>query len=92
METRIRARLYGVVQGVFFRAGTRQEASKLDLTGWVSNREDGSVELEAQGPSREVDRLLSWCRQGPPDAEVDRVESEVIALVPNDQIFEIRRS
>ena len=91
MRTRIRAIVHGTVQGVFFRASTQTEAKKLDLTGYVRNRADGTVELEAQGESEDVDRLLAWCQHGPPSAEVARVSSEVQSVVPGEATFEIRR-
>ena len=91
MQTRIRATILGTVQGVFYRASTQNEAKKLDLTGFVKNLPDGSVELEAQGDAEAVDQLLEWCRQGPPDSNVTRISSEVIARVPGEGVFEIRR-
>jgi len=91
MQTRIRAIISGTVQGVFYRASTQNEAKKLELTGFVRNLPDGSVELEVQGDSGEVDRLLEWCRQGPPDSKVTRITSEVISRVPGEGVFEIRR-
>ena len=91
MQTRVHALITGTVQGVFYRASTQNEAKKLDLTGYVRNLPDGSVELEAQGDSADVDALLAWCRQGPPDAEVARITSEVVSLVPGEGVFEIRR-
>jgi acylphosphatase len=91
MQSRIHAIISGTVQGVFYRASTQNEAKKLDLTGFVRNLPDGSVELEAQGETDEIDRLLEWCRQGPPDSHVTRITSEVIARVPGEGVFEIRR-
>ena len=91
MITRVHAIISGKVQGVFYRASTQNEAKKLGLTGWVRNLEDGTVELEAQGDSEDVDRLLKWCRQGPPDCEVTRISSDVISEVPGEGVFEIRR-
>ena len=91
MTTRIRAHVEGAVQGVFYRASCQNEARKLDLTGYVRNRADGTVELEAQGDAADVDRLLDWCWQGPPDAGVTRVSSEVVAAVEGEGPFEIRR-
>lgn len=91
MTTRIHAIISGTVQGVFYRASTQNEAKKMGLTGFVRNLPDGTVEVEVQGESEDVDRLLSWCRQGPPDSEVTRISSEVISRVPGEGIFEIRR-
>lgn len=63
----------GRVQGVFFRASTRDEARRLGLTGWVRNREDGGVELVACGVAGAVDALEQWLWQGPPSAKVESV-------------------
>jgi len=91
MVSRIHAIISGTVQGVFYRASTQNEAKKLDLTGFVRNLPDGTVELEVQGESGAIDKLLEWCRQGPPDSEVTRISSEVISRVPGEGVFEIRR-
>ena len=74
MET-IRAHLIieGRVQGVWFRDSTRNEATRLNLTGWVKNRFDGSVELVAEGSQEEVKKVIEWCHHGPPAARVTRV-------------------
>ncbi|MRJ78029.1 acylphosphatase [Aeromicrobium sp. SMF47] len=64
----------GTVQGVFFRASCEQEATRLGATGWVANRPDGSVEAVFEGPAEVVDRLVEWCRTGPPRAAVSDVE------------------
>ncbi len=91
MKTRVHAIIKGTVQGVFFRASAQQEARKLDLTGFVRNLPDGSVELEAQGDADEVDKLLDWCWVGPPEAEVTRVTSELMAALEGEGVFEVRR-
>ena len=49
-QRRVRLRIHGRVQGVFYRDSTRREAQRLGLRGWVRNRSDGSVETVAQGP------------------------------------------
>jgi len=72
---RLEARVYGRVQGVWFRESTRQAAARIGgLTGWVRNVPDGSVELVAEGPREACERLLGWCGQGPRMARVDRVD------------------
>jgi len=63
----------GRVQGVWFRESTRREAVALKLTGWVKNRSDGTVEALIEGPEHEVNRLVSWCRKGPPAARVSGI-------------------
>ncbi len=64
----------GKVQGVWYRATTVDEARKLGLTGWVRNLPDGRVEIVAEGPKELLDRLIVWCREGPPLAIVDDVK------------------
>jgi acylphosphatase len=61
------------VQGVAFRWSTAEEARRLGLAGWVRNCRDGTVELEAEGPIRDLKSLLDWLQHGPPLARVLRV-------------------
>ena len=72
-----RVRIYGRVQGVFFRNWTMDEERSLGVRGWVRNRRDGSVELAAYGEEEAVEALIAACRTGPPAAEVERIEVEV---------------
>lgn len=72
-RVRVRARVAGHVQGVWYRESCRREAERLGVAGWVRNQPDGSVELEAEGPRAAVDALLAWARQGPPRAAVATV-------------------
>ena len=71
----VRAVIRGRVQGVFFRGWTHDQASRLGLAGWVRNRRDGSVEALFAGPAAALDQMLRLCRQGPPAAMVDAVET-----------------
>lgn len=63
----------GRVQGVWFRAWTREQAQELGVSGWVRNRSDGSVEAVVSGPSEAVEALITALREGPPAAEVEDV-------------------
>ena len=63
----------GVVQGVFFRAGTRDKAQSLGIRGWVRNEPDGSVLIWAESEEDVLQELIEWCHQGPPRAEVTDV-------------------
>lgn len=63
----------GLVQGVFFRAQTKKKADELDLTGFVKNMPDGSVEIFAEGSTQSLKQLEEWCRTGPPKAKVSSV-------------------
>lgn len=68
-------RIFGRVQGVFFREWTVRQALALGVNGWVRNRRDGTVEVLAVGDRHLVDALAERLRQGPPAAEVERVEA-----------------
>lgn len=71
---RRRAIVHGLVQGVFFRDTTRRQATAHGLGGWVRNLPDGTVEVVFEGDPEAVEALLSFCREGPRGARVDRVE------------------
>jgi acylphosphatase len=75
-RVRARAVVRGRVQGVSYRYATMSQAERLGVTGWVRNLPDGSVELVAEGPREEVEKLLAWCRRGPSFARVDDVDVE----------------
>ena len=68
-------RIFGVVQGVGYRASTRAKARALGVVGWVRNCPDGSVEVLAEGSETQLDALEAYCHHGPPDARVDSIES-----------------
>lgn len=74
MACRKRVIVYGDVQGVFFRDSTRKEACGAGVSGWISNRSDGAVEAVFEGDEVAVERLVAFCRKGPPAASVERVE------------------
>lgn len=65
----------GRVQGVFFRHHTQETAFKLEVTGWVKNRRDGSVEAVFEGDRERVDQIIQWCHRGPSEARVTKVNS-----------------
>jgi len=68
----------GRVQGVFFRASTRDTAKTCGLRGWARNLPDGSVEVLACGTESQLQQLHSWLQQGPPLAQVKGVTVETI--------------
>ena len=74
MPTRRRIVARGRVQGVFFRDSTRRKAESLGVSGWARNREDGAVEVVAEGEADAVDQLVSYIRRGPGRAEVSGVD------------------
>jgi len=69
----------GRVQGVFYRASTRECALALGLTGYAKNLDDGSVAVLACGKADAVDALERWLRQGPPAARVDDVVRSTVS-------------
>ncbi len=71
---RVHVLVSGRVQGVFYRSTCAEIARKAGLAGWVRNRPDGRVEAVFQGASDVVERMLTWCREGPPLAVVTSVE------------------
>ena len=73
--SRARVVVRGRVQGVAFRASTRQRARSLGLAGWVRNNADGTVEAVFEGPEERVRSMVEWCRRGPAGAQVDDVET-----------------
>jgi len=86
----IQVNVSGRVQGVCFRAATRDEARRIGVAGWVRNLSDGTVEVLAQGPEDKVDRLLSWCYQGPPGGYVAVVDYTEVPADPSLNTFSIR--
>ena len=89
-EDRVHVRVYGAVQGVGFRYFVRQAARQLDLAGYVLNRPDGSVEVEAGGAPDRLDELLRTVEHGPPGARVEGVESVEPTGEPLPHPFAIR--
>jgi acylphosphatase len=70
---RLRLRITGRVQGVWYRGATAAEARRLGVNGWVRNLPDGSVEAVLEGTPEAVRALATWCRTGPPAARVAKV-------------------
>lgn len=90
-EARVRIRLYGAVQGVGFRYFVRQAARRHELAGYVLNRPDGAVELEAAGDAASLEQFRSRVERGPPLARVTRVDVLENTAEPLPAPFEVRR-
>jgi acylphosphatase len=78
-QNTVLARVTGRVQGVWFRAWTREQAERIGLRGWVRNEPDGSVSALLSGEEPAVAEMLSALHEGPPGAEVAGVETEPAA-------------
>lgn len=90
--SRTRAHVYveGTVQGVYFRANTRDEARRRGVDGWVRNLPDGRVEAVFEGDVETVEAMVQWCHEGSPAATVESVDVEYETPTAIDG-FEIRR-
>jgi len=77
-----RVLIRGRVQGVGFRFAMVDAARDADVAGWVRNRYDGAVEAFVQGEASAVERIVDWCRRGPPGARVTEIESTDAPIEP----------
>lgn len=89
METK-EIKVFGRVQGVFFRANTQEKAQQLGLTGYVKNEPDGSVRIVARGETDQLQDLINWCHDGSPKAIVEDVSAKPYASVEEFKSFDIR--
>ncbi|SDZ75527.1 acylphosphatase [Haloplanus vescus] len=92
MSDRTRARVFvsGRVQGVYYRANTRDAARARDVNGWVRNLADGRVEAVFEGSESAVEEMIEWCHTGSPAATVDDVDVRY-EEPEGESAFEIRR-
>jgi len=67
-------KIYGRVQGVFFRVTAKQQANNLDIKGFAKNENDGTVYIEAEGEEKNLKKFLSWCKVGPDGAKVEKIK------------------
>ncbi len=86
----VRAIVSGRVQGVWFRAWTAEEANRRDLSGWVRNCRDGTVEVAFAGPADRVDDMIRACHDGPPHARVDKVDVALADDWPESGFHKVR--
>lgn len=76
MQKRVHLIVTGAVQGVGFRMFIDRKANELKLVGWVRNRFDGTVEIEAQGPENAIEELLRQAQRGPSRSMVTAIRKE----------------
>lgn len=81
-EICIHAFVKGVVQGVWYRQSTKEQADAQGVTGWARNLADGRVEVLLCGEEPAVKRVESWLQEGPPRAIVEQVQAEQVAWQP----------
>ncbi|MBU1031463.1 acylphosphatase [Patescibacteria group bacterium] len=74
MKKHLNIKISGLVQGIFFRASAKEQADRLEITGFAKNQPDGSVYIEAEGNEENLDKFIKWCHTGPSMAQVEKVE------------------
>jgi acylphosphatase len=89
-KKRIHIIVSGRVQGVFYRLSTKRKAKILNLTGWVKNLPDRTVEIIAEGEEDNLRKLLVWCRKGSLIARVDDMKTEWKEFKGEFEYFSIR--
>ncbi len=89
-QARLHAIVEGHVHGVGFRAFVLEWALELDLTGWVRNRWDGTVEVVAEGPKIELEKLLAALKRGPRSYTTSGVRSEWLDATGEFTRFQVR--
>jgi len=89
---RVHLIISGDVQGVGFRFTAIEVARGLDLTGWVKNCPDGSVEIVAEGPREKLENLITWAKKGPALAKVEDVKIRWETATGEFSSFEARYS
>ena len=87
----ISIKIFGKVQGVFFRASTKDVADQMGITGFVRNEKDGSVYIEAEGEDETLTQFVAWCHRGPSRAVVEKVLVKEQAPLQQFNRFEISR-
>lgn len=82
-------KVFGRVQGVFFRHSSRVKAKELKLNGYVKNLEDGSVEIFIQGEKEAIGKFIEWAKIGPFLANVEKIEIEPVESTKQFSDFDI---
>ena len=91
MVKRYQLKIYGKVQGVYYRASTKQRADQLKLAGFVRNEPDGSVYAEVEGTAPLLRQMIEWCEQGPMMAHVTEVQVNSIDPTGEKEFLIIRK-
>ena len=90
MKKHVNLKIFGRVQGVWYRASTERKAKELGICGIVQNESDGTVYAEIEGTEEQIKNMVDWCKKGPPLARVTKIEKEVGGLVNYDSFKIIR--
>ena len=90
MHKKIVLEIIGKVQGVLYRVNTMNKAKELNLTGYVKNNKDGTVEIIAEGEENNLKNLIIWCYQGSPNANVEKIKENWKNYIGDFNSFEIK--
>ena len=90
MNKQVKLIIHGKVHGVGFRFSCMEAAYRIGVTGFVKNKKDGTVYVEAEGPEENIEQFIKWCHKGPTWARINKVEIEAGEL-KGYQTFEIAR-
>lgn len=90
MVKQAKLKIFGRVQGVFFRDYAQEKARELGLTGWVCNMPDGTVEALVQGEEESIEKMIQWCHEGSPSAKIDDIKIKWGPVDENHPTFEVR--
>jgi acylphosphatase len=90
-QRRVHLRISGLVQGVSYRASTRDAALELGVRGWVRNLANGDVEALAEAEPQVIERFITWCHRGPDEARVTGVQVADATVTEPLSGFEVRR-
>ncbi|MEK9194516.1 MAG: acylphosphatase [Patescibacteria group bacterium] len=85
----VKVKIYGKVQGVFFRESARYEAKQLGINGLVRNERGGSLYFEAEGDEEHLKKFIDWCRKGPEMALVQKIDIEYLDELKFYKTFEL---
>jgi len=89
LKKRVKLNIRGKVQGVWYRASTKQVADNLGITGWVKNELDGSVTVVAEGDEGKLKELIKWCHKGPEYAVVNEIIEQWSDATNEFKVFKI---
>jgi len=87
MRKRVVLKIFGKVQGVFFRQSAKEKADELGVVGFAKNEKDGSVFMEAEGEKKKLDLFIKWCQKGPSRAQVEKVEKKFLDKLKKEKTF-----
>ena len=91
-KTCLKLKIFGKVQGVFFRVFVKKEAEKRRLKGWVKNNLDGTVDIEVLGEEKQLEKFIEKLWVGSADSAVERIEKKIIESEKDFENFEIKRN